>query len=586
MDTKYFNPKTVKPGAIPERGIQPKLEVNPPNDIYEKQADEVADRVSRMPANPSDNLQMQPKEDEEKKLQMKSEDEDKNLQMKPEEEDKKLQMKPEDEDKKLQMKPKEDESVSMKPEEEEKGKIQMSAGSSSNNQVPQVSSSLASQLQSTKGQGSLLSEGVSQEMGQKIVGDFSNVRVHTDDNAVQMNKEFGSKAFTHGNDIYFNSGKYNPESTSGKHLLSHELTHTVQQGESSPVSMLRKLQRKGLSVQRTPITIAGRQFMEGDIIVNNSASRDIRTYGNLLPSVDQSHIAVTSNRKLAYEISYTNPEDPFRWNIVKSMIDNEHVEIYGVSIADTFNTKLVKFSQGNRTEIVMPVSLISFMASGMTLPTEAKQLTIDPQNTHIVASTSSTYHQVYYETGKSGRGLIGGNALAHELFGHLWLALQNAPFGHGKSLAATTNINDPLGRRFTGSVDDFIDKFAGASSISIMQSPTLRVSPQFLLSTLQWIVQNGASHISTQGNGSIDADLDKQWQYLSNNYDILRTNSQGVNVAANTTLTTSNVETQIVQWVNGLPSDKKTVFKNVLIAITGTFGIRRRGLSNAIITQI
>jgi hypothetical protein len=132
------------------------------------------------------------------------------------------------------MKSEEEESISMKSEEEEKekGKIQMSAGNSSRNQTPQVSSSLASQLQSTKGQGSPLPEGISQEMGQKIGGNFSNVRVHTDDNAVQMSKEIGAKAFTHGNDIYFNNGKYNPESSSGKHLLAHELTHNLQQTKS------------------------------------------------------------------------------------------------------------------------------------------------------------------------------------------------------------------------------------------------------------------------------------------------------------------------------------------------------------------
>ncbi|MEM9213252.1 MAG: DUF4157 domain-containing protein [Cyanobacteria bacterium P01_F01_bin.150] len=56
--------------------------------------------------------------------------------------------------------------------------------------------------------------------------DFSNVRVHeTPDlaNAIQ------AQAFTHGQDIYFNSGKYNPESSGGKELLAHELTHVVQQ---------------------------------------------------------------------------------------------------------------------------------------------------------------------------------------------------------------------------------------------------------------------------------------------------------------------------------------------------------------------
>jgi hypothetical protein len=203
METKYFDPKTVKPGTIPERIIQPKLEVNPPNDKYEQEANQVADKVSRMPGNATDNLHMQPKEDEEKKLQMK---------------------------------PEEEESVSMKPDEEEKGKIQMSVGSSSGNQVPQVSSSLVSQLNSTKGQGSPLSEGVSQEMGQKIGGNFNNVRVHTDDNAVQMNKELGAKAFTHGNDIYFNNGKYNPENSSGKFLLAHELTHVNQQSGRNAVN--------------------------------------------------------------------------------------------------------------------------------------------------------------------------------------------------------------------------------------------------------------------------------------------------------------------------------------------------------------
>ncbi|RNL91729.1 DUF4157 domain-containing protein [Sinomicrobium pectinilyticum] len=60
--------------------------------------------------------------------------------------------------------------------------------------------------------------------------DFSDVRIHTDHKAVQMNQKLGAQAFTHGNDIYFNEGKYNPSSSSGKHLLAHELTHTVQQG--------------------------------------------------------------------------------------------------------------------------------------------------------------------------------------------------------------------------------------------------------------------------------------------------------------------------------------------------------------------
>ncbi|MEP7252326.1 MAG: DUF4157 domain-containing protein, partial [Ginsengibacter sp.] len=59
--------------------------------------------------------------------------------------------------------------------------------------------------------------------------DFSSVKIHNDSTSVQMNESLNAQAFTHGSDIYFNSGKYNSDSTSGKHLLAHELTHVVQQ---------------------------------------------------------------------------------------------------------------------------------------------------------------------------------------------------------------------------------------------------------------------------------------------------------------------------------------------------------------------
>ena len=59
--------------------------------------------------------------------------------------------------------------------------------------------------------------------------DFSDVRIHKDTNAVQMSEELNAHAFTHGSDIYFNQSQYKPETTEGKALLAHELTHTIQQ---------------------------------------------------------------------------------------------------------------------------------------------------------------------------------------------------------------------------------------------------------------------------------------------------------------------------------------------------------------------
>ena len=67
-------------------------------------------------------------------------------------------------------------------------------------------------------------------MENSFSADFSGVRVHTGVMAAAMNTSIRARAFTVGNDIYFNDNEYNPETGAGKKLLAHELTHTIQQG--------------------------------------------------------------------------------------------------------------------------------------------------------------------------------------------------------------------------------------------------------------------------------------------------------------------------------------------------------------------
>jgi hypothetical protein len=68
-----------------------------------------------------------------------------------------------------------------------------------------------------------------------------------------MSREVNAQAFTVGSDIYFNSGKYNPQSESGKHLLAHELTHTLQQSGN----VQRRIQR---TVDRVEINCGDNQI--------------------------------------------------------------------------------------------------------------------------------------------------------------------------------------------------------------------------------------------------------------------------------------------------------------------------------------
>ncbi|MDJ0728847.1 MAG: DUF4157 domain-containing protein [Crocosphaera sp.] len=104
-----------------------------------------------------------------------------------------------------------------------------------------ASSELESQLNSSQGQGSPLSDNVRSFMEPRFGADFSQVRTHTDSSAVQMNQGLQAKAFTHGNDIYFGEG----QSPGNNELTAHELTHTVQQGASN-----KSLQKDALAIQK------------------------------------------------------------------------------------------------------------------------------------------------------------------------------------------------------------------------------------------------------------------------------------------------------------------------------------------------
>jgi hypothetical protein len=90
----------------------------------------------------------------------------------------------------------------------------------------------ASRISHRRGQGSPLDDATRSRMEPAFGADFSDVRIHADSEAAQLNQDLGAQAFTHGSDIYFNEGKYNPASQDGERLLAHELTHTVQQGAS------------------------------------------------------------------------------------------------------------------------------------------------------------------------------------------------------------------------------------------------------------------------------------------------------------------------------------------------------------------
>lgn len=93
-----------------------------------------------------------------------------------------------------------------------------------------LESSVESRIQRASGGGRALDDNTRGRFESAMGADFSNVSVHENSS---LAPEIGAHAFTHGNDVHFAPGAYDPGSSQGQHLLAHELTHVVQQTGSA-----------------------------------------------------------------------------------------------------------------------------------------------------------------------------------------------------------------------------------------------------------------------------------------------------------------------------------------------------------------
>jgi hypothetical protein len=169
-------------GPIVQRSrllVQPKLTLGPVDDVYEREADQVARQVvQRMssPSLPPGTIQRQGEEEEE-----------------------------------------------------------LLQGSRAADGPSALDPGVERSIQTARAGGSPLPSPVRRSMEDSFGSDFSGVRVHTGPQSNELNQQLQARAFTTGRDIFFREGEYNPTSPTGQQLLAHELTHVVQQGAASSV---------------------------------------------------------------------------------------------------------------------------------------------------------------------------------------------------------------------------------------------------------------------------------------------------------------------------------------------------------------
>ena len=119
-----------------------------------------------------------------------------------------------------------------------------------------VHAEVQSAIDGTRGAGTSLDSGVAERLSSSL-GDLSDVRVHADEHADQLNRSVSARAFATGTDVYFAKGEYNPGSSSGDKLIAHELAHVVQQRGSSASGPL-SVSQPGDAMEREADSVADR----------------------------------------------------------------------------------------------------------------------------------------------------------------------------------------------------------------------------------------------------------------------------------------------------------------------------------------
>lgn len=188
--------------------IRPKLKISQPGDIYEQEADRVAEKV--MGVSSASMIPM---------LQSISNNIDQ------EEVGRKCN------------------SCKMKDkEEEERMRIDRKASPSSDGMYAlEHSENIASSINNVRSsEGFPLDASTREFMESRFGYDFGTIRIHSDKLAAKSAESINALAYTIGNDVILGEGRYAPSTLEGRRLLAHELTHVIQQRNAMQTAQIQR----------------------------------------------------------------------------------------------------------------------------------------------------------------------------------------------------------------------------------------------------------------------------------------------------------------------------------------------------------
>lgn len=245
----------------------------------------------------------------------------------------------------------EEESVQAKTEDYD-GQIIMPAGEGEDPNDAAISTETETLINAKRGGGSSLPTDILSRMESVFGRDFSGVRIHTDNDAATLNRRLNAKAFTIGRDIFFSQGRFAPETEQGMHLLGHEITHVVHQGAGNKIR--RKIDNRegggsGADIHwNRPLTTAQKETYKWDEVMaafeekhaqyDDLKDKTLRQWarkslsegyrlGDEVPDIKDIHLEIGKWRYYGYEVKVV---------VVTALSSAEAKKYFEAALADRF----------------------------------------------------------------------------------------------------------------------------------------------------------------------------------------------------------------------------------------------------------
>ncbi len=206
----------------------------------------------------------------------------------------------------------------------------------------EVAPELETDINTIRGSGQPLPESARSFFEPRFGRDFSQVRVHTDANAAEAARAVNARAFTVGNDVVFGAGKYAPGTGEGQRLMAHELAHTIQQKATLPLTKSFEMHTKHVY---SPVVSA--ESEAGDILQcdwSSSAKRGWEMYSGLKDEGAPFARELMRWRMIGLGMKFIKRPDDRDWN--NFMVTRP--EIYR-AMAPKFSGLVTKFAAGGPT---------------------------------------------------------------------------------------------------------------------------------------------------------------------------------------------------------------------------------------------